>query len=421
MSAHIVLTTFGSLGDLHPYLAVGKALIQRGCKVTLATSGRYREMVVEAGVGFAAVSPDIDDFERNPERIAYLMDERRGPERLTREMVMPQLRAAYSELLPLGEDAAVIVTHPLTYAARLVAEQLGKPWVSTVLAPMVFFSRYDPPLLGPLAVLSRLRFLGPRFYGGLNYLMRRMTRDWVKPWHQLRAELGLAPTRDHPLFAGQFSPYGTLAMFSEVLGKPQADWPVNTEITGFAFHDSADLSVMTEIREFLDAGPPPIVFTRGSAAVYDAKDFFAVSRQAAQRLGQRALFTVGNDERNRLGPLPEGMLAVSYAPFSAVFPAASVVVHQCGIGTCGQALAAGRPMLMVPHAFDQPDNAARLERLGVGRTIGRGKYALPMVERALAGLLENAGYQRNASAAQAAVLAVDGAQRAADAILRSAS
>jgi UDP:flavonoid glycosyltransferase YjiC (YdhE family) len=210
-------------------------------------------------------------------------------------------------------------------------------------------------------------------------------------------------------------------MFSTVMGKPQPDWPVNTAITGFAFHDSADLSAMTGIRRFIDAGPPPIVFTRGSAAVYDARDFFAVSRQAAQRLGQRALFTVGNDERNHLGPLPEGMLAVSYAPFSAVFPAASVVVHQCGIGTCGQALAAGRPMLMVPHAFDQPDNAARLERLGVGLTIDRGKYVLPVVERMLGELLKNPTYQTSASAAQEAVVAVDGAQRAADVILRVAS
>ncbi len=420
MSKHVVLTTFGSLGDLHPYLAIGRALAKRGYRVTLATSERYRDMVIAEQLGFYAVSPDVADFDSNPERIAYLLDERRGPERLTREVVMPHLRSAYLELLAVCADASVVVTHPLTYAARLVAEKLGIPWVSTALQPMVFFSRYDPPVLAPVPWLSSLGFLGPRFYGGLNAVIRWVARDWAEPWHRLRAEIGLESTTENPVFAGQFSPFGTLALFSAEMGLPQPDWPPGTVQTGFPFHDTTDLAAAGEILEFLEHGAPPIVFTRGSAAVYDARDFFSVSMEAAERLGQRALLTVGRDERNRLGPLPAGMLAVSYAPFSIVFPAASVVVHQCGIGTCGQALAAGKPMLLVPHAFDQPDNARRLERLGVGRTIGRGAYRVPLVTSRLAELLQQPLFRSRAEQAQASIRATDGAENACDALLRMA-
>ncbi len=419
MSRRVLLTTFGSLGDLHPFLAMARALRQRGCRVVLATSARYREAVEAEGIEFAAVSPDVDDYDRNPERIAYLMDERKGPERLTREVVMPHLRAAYEQLLAIATDTDVLVTHSLTYSARLVAEQRGLPWISTALQPMVFFSRYDPAVLAPAPWLSRLDFLGPGFRRVLNGLMRRMTRDWVVPWHTLRSELGLAAVTSHPLFEGQFSPHGTLALFSSLLARPQADWPPNTVVTGFPFHDT-DLSALAGLRAFLAAGPPPIVFTRGSAAVYDAEDFFEVSLAAAKRLGQRALFTVGRDERNHLGSLPDGMLAVQYAPFSVVFPAASVTVHQCGIGTCGQALAAGKPMLLVPHAFDQPDNAARLQRLGVGRLLGRRQYTVPRVASALGELLHNERYRSRAEQARRVVSAEDGAGQAAAAILRLA-
>lgn len=420
MSRRVALTTFGSLGDLHPFLATAKALRQRGCSVVLATSARYREAVEAEGIEFAAVSPDIDEFDRNPERIAYLMDERKGPERLTREVVMPHLREAYDQLLPVAKEADVLVTHSLTFAARLVAEQLRVPWISTALQPMVFFSRHDPAVLAPAPWLSRLDFLGPGFRGLLNGLMRRMTREWAAPWHQLRRELGLPEVKTHPMFEGQFSPHGTLALFSTLMARPQADWPVNTVITGFPFHDTTDLSALGELQAFLAAGPPPLVFTRGSAAVYDAEDFFEVSLAAAKRLGQRALFTVGNDVRNQLGALPDGMLAVSYAPFSVVFPAASVTVHQCGIGTCGQALAAGKPMLLVPHAFDQPDNAARLQRLGVGRMLGRRDYTVPNVEAALGALLGNEHYRIRAGQARRVVAGEEGAGHAADAILRLA-
>ena len=199
----------------------------------------------------------------------------------------------------------------------------------------------------------------------------------MQPIFDLRRELGL-PRGEQPLFAGQHSPARILALFSPVLARPQPDWPINTLITGFPFYDRRDYFSETEspagLLEFLDSGPPPIIFTLGSAAFWVAEDFYRDSIKAAQELGQRALLLIGHARNLPKEPLPAGMAAFEYAPFGEVFPRASIVVHQGGVGTTGQGLRSGRPTLIVPHAHDQFDNAARVAKLGCGRTIARPRY-----------------------------------------------
>src|SRR5262249_4169120 len=162
-------------------------------------------------------------------------------------------------------------THPLTYAGPLVAEKTGIAWVSTVLAPISFFSAYDPPVLAPAPWLSRLRPLGPAVHGALFRLAKRVSFSWSDPVRELPAEMGLGPGAD-PIFEGQHSPDLVLAMFSELLAAPQPDWPPNTRVTGFAFYDQLDKGkeMSPELKKFLDSGPPPIVFTLGSSAVRTA-------------------------------------------------------------------------------------------------------------------------------------------------------
>src|SRR5262249_15866724 len=155
-----------------------------------------------------------------------------------------------------------------------------------------------------------------------------------------------------------------LALFSRLLGDKQLDWPPQTVITGFPFYDQdGDAGMPAELAAFLDAGPPPIVFTLGSSAVQDAGLFYEPTIAPARQLGRRAVLLVGKDSSNRPASLPEGMLAVDYAPFSELFPQAAAIVHQGGVGTTAQAMRSGRPMLVMPYAHDQPDNAARIVRL----------------------------------------------------------
>ena len=148
------------------------------------------------------------------------------------------------------------------------------------------------------------------------------------------------------------------------------------------------------MQEFLTAGEAPVVFSLGSAAVNTAGNFYTESAIAVEKLGCRAVFLVGDA---KLENLPSNAIAVDYAPYSELFPYAKAVVHQGGIGTIAQALRAGVPMLVVPFSYDQPDNAARVVRLGVARTISRKKYHHELAVRELQTLLNNSQYKNKAT------------------------
>jgi UDP:flavonoid glycosyltransferase YjiC (YdhE family) len=415
----IVLTTFGSLGDLHPFIAVALGLQTRGHEVVLATSAYYRQKIEKLGIGFRAVRPDLPDPIANADLVRRVMDRRQGSECVIRELVMPVLRESYEDTLAAAEGADLLVTHTLTCTARLVTEKKGILWASIMLQPFGFLSIYDPPVLPLTPFLAKVRFLGPWFYRLLFGLGKWRVRPWCAPWHRLRAEVSLPVTAEDPLFEGQHAPALVLALFSKVFAGKQADWPRQTLLTGFPFYDQdGDGGLPAELARFLDEGPAPLVFTLGSSAVMDAGTFYEHSVAVARLLGRRAVLLVGKETSNRPTRLPDGVAAFDYAPYSELFPRAAAIVHQGGIGTTAQAMRSGRPMLVMPYAHDQPDNAERLCRLGIARTISRDRYTPARAAAALRQLLDNPGYSRRATEVGAAVRREDGVAAACDALER---
>jgi UDP:flavonoid glycosyltransferase YjiC (YdhE family) len=310
---------------------------------------------------------------------------------------LPVIRDSYEDTLTAAKGADLLVSHPLTFATRLVAEKTGTLWASTMVSPVGFFSAIAPPILPGYPTLFRaMRAFGPGFWGPAGRLMRRATRYWARPWYRLRHELGLPPATDlNPLVDG-LSPALHLALFSGCLASKQPDWPPQTLVTGFPFHDrDAETGLRLDLARFLDDGPQPIVFTLGSSAASIAGLFHEQSVKAARKLGRRAVLILG-DPSTRPSSLPEGVAAFDYAPFSLLFPRAAVVVFPGGIGTTGLAMRAGRPVLVVPHSHDQPDTADRLSRLGIARTIDRHRYTSEHVAVELARLLDDPEFSRRA-------------------------
>ncbi|HEY0378735.1 MAG TPA: glycosyltransferase [Pyrinomonadaceae bacterium] len=421
----IVLTTFGSFGDVHPYIAVGLELKARGHQAVIATSPLYREKIEATGLGFHPIRPDFRPPQEEPELVAKVMDVRKGSEFLFKDLLMPHLRDGYEDLREAASGADLLITHVITFAGPILAQKTGIPWISTVLAPTSFFSAYDPFVPPQSPGLVKLLRLSPLLARGFASIVKGVSDKWVEPVYQLRAELGL-PRGGHPIFEGQHSPSLVLALFSKVLGEPQPDWPPQTVVTGFPFFDRKDIDgkseadLAPELKKFLDGGPAPVVFTLGSSAVFVAEDFYRESAAAARTLKRRAVLLIG-DERNRpKEPLPDDLAVFEYAPYGQILPHAAAVVHQGGVGTTGQALRAGVPTLIVPFNHDQPDNAARVERLGVGRTLARKKYATANVVRELDRLLGDETYAERAAAVGEVVRGEDGARTAADEIERFA-
>jgi UDP:flavonoid glycosyltransferase YjiC (YdhE family) len=407
----IVLTTFGSYGDLHPYLALARGLMKRGHEPVIATTEIYRPKVEQEGIAFHATRPDLADLGDQAEVVRRVYDPRHGAEYMTRQLIMPHLPRTFDDLAAVARGADLLVSHAITYAAPLVARKLDLPWLSTILSPMVFLSTYDPPTLPPAPWLKHLHRFSPALYRLAFRAMRSTVRSWSEPVRQLARERGLPEPRGDPLFEGQFSPHGTLAMFSSVLADPQPDWPPRTHITGFPFHDADEVApqAMHALDDFLAAGDPPIVVTLGSSAVFDARDFYRQAVEIPRHLGRRAVLLTGRQAGDQgLGSLPRDVFATDYAPHSKVFPRAAAVVHQGGVGTLAQALRAGRPMLVIPFSHDQPDNAERAERLGVARSIPRAKFSVDGGVAALRELLDDPRYAKAAEAVASRIAGEDG-------------
>ena len=423
----IVLSTFGSFGDVHPYVALALELKARGHRPVIATSEIYREKMDALGIEFHPVRPAVPSYDE-PDKIVPLiekmMDARTGTEEVFGTFIIPHLGDTYEDLSAAARGADLLVTHPLSFPGPLVAEQTGIRWVSSVLAPASMLSIYDPPVPPQLPALHGLMKLHPVFSRAVMRVGRWKSAVLWKAVNELRAGVGLPPSKAHPLFEGQHSPALVLALFSRVLAEPQPDWPPNTRITGFPFYDRRDFAgdaaagapVSPELRRFLDAGEPPIVFTLGSSAIWVAKDFYRESIAAAGALGRRALLLIGHERNRPAEPLPAGVAAFEYAPYSEVLPHASAVVHQGGVGTTGQTLRSGRPALVVPFSHDQFDNGARVARLGCGRMLARTRYNAASAARELRAILGDENYQINATETAGRVGAEDGARAACDAI-----
>ncbi|MFN7914796.1 MAG: glycosyltransferase [Vicinamibacterales bacterium] len=418
--ARVVLTCWGSHGDIDPFLGLGLALRARGHDVTVATLEYYRALVTNAGLGFAALRPIAD-----PSDIALIeriMDPARGSEFLLRDILFPAIADSVDDVNRAAEGADLLVSHPVTFATPIVAEQRRLPWASVVLAPASMFSVYDFPVLAPAPWVKSLSALGTWPARAILRMARRGTQQWAEPLFRFRQSVGL-PAGLNPVLEGQHAPRLVLAMYSSCLGAPQPDWPPHVTVTGHAFHDAPHGKALSpDLEAFLAAGPAPLVFTLGSSVVRVAKDFWRESLDAVRRLGARAVMLAGPEaEHVRAAVAGDAALRGSVvvaagAPHSRLFPRASVVVQQCGIGTLAQSLRSGRPMLAVPWAHDQPDNAWRARALGMSRTVYPAQYRGARVAKELGALLADGRYAAAAARVASVVRQERGVEAASDAL-----
>ena len=284
----MILSNIGTFGDVNPLIAIALELKLRGHAPVMAVPAVFEGKIRPLGIEFHAVRPDIDPS--NTALVEMIYDVRKGTERGLREFLFPALRATYDDLLDAAtrpERADLLLLGELNYAGPLVADVTGIKWASYVLAPMSFFSGFDPPVLPMYPQLARADRTVPGLGRAIKGLARFVSREWAQPIYDLRAELGLG-RGTNPLFDGKHSPYLVLALFSRLLGEQQKDWPAHTTITGFCYYDAdaGNAALPAHLERFLAAGPAPVVFTLGSAAVLAAGRFYEYSAAAAMQIGR---------------------------------------------------------------------------------------------------------------------------------------
>jgi len=382
--AHFLLTPVGSSGDVHPFIGVGRKLRERGHDVSILTAEPFRSVCERSGLRFVQLHSQVefDDITKN----ADLWHPRKGLTLILRSLASV-LRRHYELIASAYEPGrTVLVAHALAFAARVFEDAHHAPAATLDLAPSIFRSDYQQPASIPGVDPSKLPVWVKR---SAMWLIDRLLLDpqIVPAINQLRREEGLQPV-SRVFNQWLHSPQRVIGMFPEWFAAPQPDWPLQVRLTGFPLYDEADAHDRgADLRSFLDAGSAPILFTPGTAN-RAAVSFFAAARDATKLLQRRALFVTRYREQlpNELGP---AVRLEPYVPFSSVFPHCAAVVHHGGIGTCAQALAAGVPQVTMPLAFDQPDNAMRLSRLGVGRWVSPHEFRGERLATELAALIDD--------------------------------
>jgi rhamnosyltransferase subunit B len=423
-AVRILITTIGSAGDVNPFVAIGRALRQRGHDVVMLVNPHFEPRVRAAGLGFEPLGTE-EDFLRalhHPD----LVHPRKSPALVVRELIHTAVRPTVEAVERLVREFKpdVLLRHHISFGARWVAERHGVPQAVVVLSPMFWFSRHEAPIYRPLPLMRRQPYWVVRAGVRVGRHMMRWIVD--RPMNALAREMGYPTTRDM-IFHEAVRPGedgAVLGLWSPHVRPRMPDDPPSSTICGYAWFDRqhVDEHAPEDIGRFLEDGEPPIIFTLGTSVVHHAGDFYRRAAEACRLLGRRGLLLTGRPEyAPPARDLPRGVAAFTYAPFSAVLHRGCVTVHHGGAGTTAQAMRAGRPALIIPFANDEFDNAEHARDLGVAESLWNPRASPRTLARLLGRLLDDDGVRTRAADLGARLRAEDGAATAADTLERIAA
>ncbi len=360
----IIIVAIGSEGDINPFISMGIRLQERDHDVHFLTNNYFYKSVQAAGLKCIAVG-SADDFNMMVDEIDLNSPSKIMMPVLNR-LYFPSMRIVYDtikELYTSGETIVIGIT--LAFGARIAQEKLGIPLITCHLSPVSFRSSIRPARHDGLWMPDWM----PKFYKDGVWRLIDLVADKIMapPINEMRDKLDLPPVKNI-MKDWIHSPDKVIGLFPDWFAKPQTDWPKNTELTNFIFFDEPGKNpVQPELKKFIGAGEPPIIFTAGTA-IKNAAVFFKESIKVCEILNSRAVFL--SRYKNHIPKnLPESIIYCEYAPFNKLLPSSAALVHHGGIGTCAQALRAGIPQLLTPFGMDQHDNSSRLFELGVGNEV----------------------------------------------------
>ncbi len=379
---HILLLPFGTSGSVFPFIWLGRRLVERGHRVTLITSPIYRASALQVGLEFLAPEGDeLDVMLADP-----AMWKPRGGARMGfihSGRATASYNAAVEKVIAESGRPDLLIAPMITFGARLAREKHNIPLITVHLYPASMMSAAEVPLVYPSIRL--LRMLPFWLRSACFALPSPFDRFALPAVRKACIDNGVPPPR-RLWKAWHHSPDGVLALYPDWYGSPQRDWPHNTFQWDFPLEDLAqEIPLEPKLAQFLDAGEPPVLFTAGSGH-FHAGAFFETATKLVKHIGCRAVFLTKAMDQVPSG-LPDSIFVCAYAPFSQLLPRSRVMVHHGGIGTLSQCLKAGVPQLIVAMSLDQPDNAERITKLGVGLGMKASRFtfdkALPLLKRCL--------------------------------------
>ncbi|RZT11194.1 UDP:flavonoid glycosyltransferase YjiC, YdhE family [Duganella sp. CF402] len=361
----IGLQTWGSHGDIRPFLALAEGLQLAGHEVTLlitcVDSDAYAGVTSAAGVRIRVlVSPVITPGQGA--EIGWAIVNARDPLKQMKLILQrcfgPVEDAMFAAARELAAQSDLLVGHYFMHPLQIAAEHASKPYVSVLLSHAAIPSAYSHPLGWPRM-----------FNGFLWWLTRTLLHRVLSPYvNRLRTQLGMSPAKD-VVSELWLSSYLTLVAVSPQICERQPDWPEALQVCGFLDMPNMPLEgeMSGALSSFLAAGEAPVYMTLGSwmpPDVADQTETLRMLTEAARQAGCRAVIQASRWEECGFRS-DEQIIYVSASPHHLIFPRCAAVVHHGGAGTTQSATLAGKPSIVIAHISEQEHWANELRRIGV--------------------------------------------------------
>lgn len=357
----ILITTFGTRGDIQPFVALGIGLKQTGHDVGICTSEGYKSFVEEYQLDYVFMSNELlqlsqDSLDGTGGIIGIFKTVQKIPPAM-RNMMDDEWNAA----LTFKPD--LIIYHPKCLGSLHVAEKLNIPAVASI--PLPF---YTPTREFPVPFMSGIR-LG-KWFNLLSYkIMGLSSGMYTKSTNDFRAKaLAMPPLKRFPdLFVrSDGSPVPILYPYSpHVLPVPD-DFPPHVHVTGYWFLDGSDgWQPDSELVRFLEDGTPPVYIGFGSMGGQGGHTRATIVIDALKKSGQRGVIASGWGGL-KASELSDNVFMLDAVPHDWLFPQVAAVVHHGGAGTTAAGLRAGKPSVICPFLGDQPFWGGLVHQLGVG-------------------------------------------------------
>jgi sterol 3beta-glucosyltransferase len=369
----IGMQTWGSHGDVRPFLALAAGLRAAGHDVTLVITtidmDAYAQVGAARGIKVVAVGEPIipaAEAARILREIYAIRDPMRQVEALMRLMFAPVEDEMFAASRRLCEENDLLIGHHILHPLQVAAEHAGKPYVS------VFLSHVSIPT-GHAHPLAKLGLTGNRLLWWLTRIA--LNRQLLHYPNRLRRLLGMAPARDL-IDDVWLSPRLSLVGVSPTICEPRPDWPASVHVCGFLDMPNVEVEgvVPTTLEGFLANGAPPVYMTLGSWMPEDVAaetETLTLFTQAARLAGCRAIIQSPSAQACGFASSAD-ILYVTAAPHHLIFPRCAAVVHHGGAGTTQSATLAGKPSVVIAHLNEQEHWASELRRLGIaGKVLKR--------------------------------------------------
>jgi sterol 3beta-glucosyltransferase len=407
----IFINTFGSRGDVQPYIILGKALKEQNHQVMICTGSRFESLVTENGMEYGYITDDAFEL---LDADKTLLEDTMGilgvakttiktmkiAKPINRKMIFNAWEAA-KEFEP-----ELVIYHPKALGAVSIAEKFKVPAVMISLIPMM-----APTSEFPVIGMPNLNLGG--WYNKLTYkLVILGYNTYMKDLNDIRIdEMGLQklPKGTGIIAKADGTPVPIMHAISPRVLPPPQDWPDYYTMTGYIFQDNAEKwTPPAELQAFLEKGDPPVYVGFGSMSGSNPQRLTNIVVEALQQTRVRGIIATGWGGLDAAN-LPETIFKLEQAPHDWLFPRVTAVVHHGGAGTTAAGLRAGRPTIICPFMGDQPFWGKRVNELGIGpEPIPQKKLTVEKLAAALQAVTTNSSMREKAAVLGKQIRAEDG-------------